>query len=72
MNYLFIIFIMGINEYYSFFYFYPKIKICKIINCNNYGTEYDLEMDKDESFFHLLNFNYSNANTSNLIIFHPK
>ena len=60
MNCLFIIFIMRI--------FYPKIKICS----NNYGTEYDLEMDKDEHFFHLLNFNYSNANSSNINIIRRK
>ena len=66
MNCLFIIFILGFNMCNSFFYFYPKIKICKIINCNkDYGTEYDLEMDKDEQFFHYLNFNYSNSNYSN-------
>ena len=73
MNFLFIIFIMRMDICEPFFY--PKIKICKIfkpINCNNYGTEYDLEMDKDETFFHLLNYNYSNANTTNSIIFHPK
>ena len=64
MNSLFIIFIVGMNMCNSFFY--PKIKICKILNCNkDYGTEYDLEMDKDEHFFHSLNFNYSNANSSN-------
>ena len=72
MNYLFIIFILGMNGYNSFFSFYPKIKICKIINCNNYGSEYDLEMDKEEYFFHSLNYNYSNANTTNSIRFHPK
>ena len=60
MNCLFIIFVI------EFFYFYPKINICKILNCNtNYGSEYDLEMDKDEHFLHFLNFNYSNTNSSN-------
>jgi len=64
MNYLFIIFILKINICNSFFY--PKIKICKILNCNNnYGTEYDSEMDIDEKVFHSLNFNYSNTNYSN-------
>ena len=64
MNYLFIIFILGMNMCDSFFY--PKIKICKIINCNNiYGTEYDLEMDIEENLFHSLNFNYLNTNSSN-------
>jgi hypothetical protein len=54
------------NMYDSFFYFYPKINICKIYNCNNnYGTEYDLEMDNDEKEFHILNLNYSNTNYSN-------
>ena len=63
MNSLFIIFMVGMNMCNSFFY--PKIKICKILNCNkDYGTEYDLEMDKEEYLFHSLNFNYSNANTS--------
>ena len=65
MNYLFIIFVLEMNMYHSFFYLYPKIKISKILKCNNdYGTEYDLEMDKEEYLFHSLNFNYSNANTS--------
>jgi hypothetical protein len=71
MNCLFIIFIMGMNMHHSFFY--PKIRICKILNCNKeYGTEYDLEMDKDEHFFHSLNFNYSNANYSNINIIRRK
>ena len=66
MNCLFIIFIFGMNICHSFFYIYPKIKICKILNCDkNYGTEYDLEMDKDEIEYHILNYNYSNTNYSN-------
>jgi hypothetical protein len=66
MNCLFIIFIFGMNMCSSFFYIYPNKKICKILNCNkNYGTEYDLEMDKEEHEFHILNFNYSNTNYSN-------
>ena len=64
MNYLFIIFILGLNMGNSFFY--PKIKICKILNCNkDYGTEYDLEMDIEEYLFHSLNFNYLNTNNTN-------
>jgi hypothetical protein len=67
MNYLFIIFILRMNMYHSFFYIYPKTKICKILNCNNdYGTEYDLEINKDEHYFHSLNYNYSNTNSSNI------
>jgi hypothetical protein len=65
MNYLFIIFLLGMNSSNSFFYSFPKIKLLKskIINCNqNYGTEYDLEMDKDELFFHSLNLNYTKTN----------
>ena len=67
MKYLFIIFLLGMNITKSFFIFYPKLKICntKFIKCNqDYGTEYDLEMDKDERFFHLLNLNYSNVNNT--------
>jgi hypothetical protein len=65
MNCLFIIFFLSMNVVDSFFIFHPKLRICntKIIKCNqDYGTEYDLEMDKDESYLHLLNLNYSNVN----------
>jgi hypothetical protein len=68
MNYLFIIFFLSINTVNSFFIFHPKLRICntKFIKCNqDYGTEYDLEMDKDESYLHLLNSNYSNVNDTN-------
>jgi len=67
MNYLFIIFLLDMNVVDSFFIFYPKLRICntKFIKCNqDYGTEYDLEMDKDEHFLHLLNSNYSNENNT--------
>ena len=69
MNYLFIIFFLSMNAVNSFFIFYPKLRICntKFIKCNqDYGTEYDLEMDNDEHFLHLLNLNYSNKNNTNV------
>jgi len=76
MNCLFIIFFLSMNITDSFFIFYPKFKLLnsKIIKCNqDYGTEYDLEMDKDERFFHSLNLNYTKTNdtislTQNIVL----
>jgi hypothetical protein len=76
MNCLFIIFFLSMNITDSFFIFYPKLLNSKIIKCNqDYGTEYDLEMDKDELFFHSLNLNYTKTNdtinfTQNLLNLH--